>query len=190
MFAGTILVLPVLSCLPSARSVLPNKVILLSESFLAIPFRHLRDNLVGIFSGVYTSFKHGLKLKTNWTLILVGSILEEVVFRYCIQSLLLTEIAKFILQKTAPSYEHLIDHKVAKTARIVFTSQLFALVHIVRLGDMPGMLLAQFLAGMYFSYMRECGTSITELSLIHFTINAISISISGGLYEQPMPSLN
>lgn len=182
MVGGNLLASPFYFFLPSATSVLPNKVTWLSEEFLATPFRRLRNAIAGLFPPVYTAFEHGLKLKINWTFILVGSSLEEVAFRGCLQSVLLTEAPKLILRKIAPSHEHLVNHKIAKIARIVFTSLLFALVHIARFADMPGMLLPQFLAGVVFSFLRERGTSLTELSLIHCINNVVVISLCGGIH--------
>ena len=183
MLVGGIFISPIVTLLPSARSTLPKTITWLSEAFLAVPCRGLRSAVVGLLPSVCTTFKYGLKLKTNWTFICVGSSIEEIIFRYCIQSLLLTEAPRFIIQKVAPSYEHLVDCKIAKIARVVFTSQLFALAHIVRLGNVSGMLLPQFLASIYLSYLRENGTSITELSSIHILVNVVSTTILGGLRQ-------
>jgi membrane protease YdiL (CAAX protease family) len=97
----------------------------------------------------------------NWTFLLTTSILEEIAFRYFLQTFLLA--------------------KVAKSARIVLTSTMFALVHIVRFGHFRGMLGHQFLSGLYFSVRREQSASITELSAIHFMMNAYSVYLNGGL---------
>lgn len=53
----------------------------------------------------------------------------EILFRGLIQGLLLRHIPRAIITKIAPGKEGLVDTKIAKIARIVFTSALFAAMH-------------------------------------------------------------
>ncbi len=54
---------------------------------------------------------------------------EEALFRVVFQELLLKRIPKAILQKVAPSYASIVDHKVTRIARVLLTSVLFSLAH-------------------------------------------------------------
>lgn len=172
--------------LPSARSILPSRVVDLSEAFaiaLAIPLRPFRHALAGYFP-LCTTFQYGLKLKTNWTYLFISAVFEEIVFRLCIQSQLLTQIPRLALRKI--NLDDCVDHRITKIVRVVFTSLLFALVHIIRYGNAPGMLLFQFFYGVYVSWMREQGTSIAELSAIHFGTYVILVSLAGG-FDPTLP---
>jgi membrane protease YdiL (CAAX protease family) len=178
--AGLTSISSIPSYLPTIKSVLSHRVIQLSENILSAPLRHLRDTCVNLLPPFYTTFQYGRRLKTNWTFLLVTSSVEEIIFRSCIQSILLTKIPKLTLRKIAPSYENLVDHKITQIARIIFTSLLFALAHVARLKDHRGMLLPQFLVGIYLSLLREQKFSILDLSIIHFTINTMNAFLVGG----------
>lgn len=172
---------PIIPLLPSARAALSGRVVQFSETYLATPLRDSRTYLSSLLPSMHTTFQYGLKTKVNWTTVLVGSSYEEIFFRSFIQTILLTDLPRLITRKIAPSYEPWIDHTMAKVTRNVLTSSLFALSHMIRFGNVPGMLLSQFLGGVYFSYLREQGTSIAELSSIHFTWNAVCILLQGGV---------
>lgn len=187
IFRAKLLPLMLYPHLPSARSVLPNKITSLAETYLAIPFRDLRDRCSAIFPAIHTSFHYGLSLKTNWTYVAISAGLEELIFRGCMQSLFLTEIPKVVLRKIELSYETSVDHNIAKIVRILFVSTLFTLLHIVRFGNKPGMLLPQFISGIYFSYLRERGVSIAELSVVHFMLNVGYVLLAGGLDTESGP---
>ncbi len=148
-------IFPAISQLPPAKEVLSKNVVQLSESYIAIPVRYFRGKLVEVLPAVHTTFQHGLKSKVNWTFVAVASISEEIIFRYGIQTVLLTKAPKAFLEKVAPAYKSLVDHKVIKAVRVIFTSILFALAHIIRLGSTPGMLLPQFIFSIYTSSLRE-----------------------------------
>lgn len=169
--------------LPSARSVLPQAIVDLSAKYLAEPLRALRTRIVQVLPPITTAFGYGKKITTNWTMLAVAATLEELLFRYMIQSVVLREAPKRVLKMVAPSYEHIVDHKIANVARVVLTSTLFTLAHVMRMGHFPGMLVAQLVFGLYFSYKRECGAGIAELSAVHFSFNVVGALIAGGVNE-------
>jgi hypothetical protein len=167
--------------LPSAVSLLPERICQLSSSLLAAPLIYCREKLCSILPEFPITFSHGLKNPVNLSFVLCGSTIEEILFRGIIQTALLTEAPKAILRKIAPQYEWTVDHTAAKVVRVAVTSLLFALAHIVRLGNYPGMLATQFVAGIVFAVLREKQHSLTNLSAIHFITNMIIIYRNGGL---------
>lgn len=170
-----------LKTLPSAQSVLSERICNLSIRFLTYPLQLMRRHILKFLPSIDMTFRYGLKGQINWTFVAVAAGCEELIYRGLIQSVLFTEAPKALLKRISPQHEYLVDHKVVKAARVVFTSVLFALLHIARVGTAPGLLIPQFVMGVYFSVMREQQMSLTELSLQHFMINVISIVMHGGL---------
>ncbi len=167
--------------LPPAKSVLYKRIVKFSENILAHPLRNLRQSISSKLPAIYTTYQYRLKQRVNWTSHFLGVVLEELTFRKLLQSVVLTKIPKFLLRKISPKKEHLVDHKISKVSRILFTASIFALAHMVRFGHYRGLLSLQFLSGIYYSYLHEQNYSLTKLSLIHFSSNAIFSIMHGGI---------
>ncbi len=156
--------------LPSARSVLPDSVVHLSNTWLHKPLEAVAMPLIEQLTRNH---------RLTWATLSVICVTEDMMFSFFIQSLLLSKIPKLVLQKIAPAYEHLVDCKTAKAARMGVTSVLFALSHLEQWGHTRGMMLCQLFVGLYFARLREQGASLVEISAVHFFYDAFLLTLGG-----------
>ncbi len=171
---------PILVHLPSARAIFSVEVVRFAETFLSVPFRSLRDRVVAMLPAVTTTFSYGARGTVDWTYYFVSCVLQRVVFNGFFQSTLCTELPRTVLERFAPEYKDLVDHKIAKIARVVITSSLYTLMHIVRSGDLPGMLIPQALSGVYAACVTEAGLPLIDVISEMFFRTTIHTVFCGG----------
>lgn len=181
-----IIFIPIYLCAPRANTVFSQHVILRFHNTLTVPTIFFRERLTGLLPPIEATFVHGLKKTVNYSEVLAVGISEELVFRGLIQGVLLRKLPQMAIKKLSPGYEDSVDHKIVKIARVLFASALFALAHAKGYGNCPGFLLPQFVIGLVFSTMYERNYSLAQLSMIHFTYDAICMTIAGGFPEGPV----
>lgn len=116
-----------------------------------------------------------MKPPVNFSEVFTGSLSEEA-FYACIQSGILRKLPALVLRKFSAQNERLIDHKVAKLARMVLTSAIFALGHHNVLNHDDSML-PHFSVGMLSAILRENQTPLFDLVMSHFAINTLIFSL-------------
>lgn len=172
IYAAFLCGLPSMAILPPANTVFSRYTMITTYNLLTLPVCTSRKIMTAVLPKIQFS-----ATSLNYSEMAAIGITEEVAFRGVIQSYLLTDIPKQVLHTIAPQYEHLVDHKISKAARIILTSLAFALAHQNNYGDFPGMLAPQFISSCLYSYWRENGTSLAELSTVHAVFDAIIFSI-------------
>lgn len=60
---------------------------------------------------------------------IIGPIIEEIAFRFLLQDILLKRVPKYIIKKILPGKETVVDNRITKVFRILFTATLFAASH-------------------------------------------------------------
>ena len=165
---------PSLLLFPPAAKIIPAEVMDSSELILSSIVR-IRE-FAGEILPLKIKFNHGLAGELNFTTLLMGVFLEEVLMMG-IQSLLLREIPRIIL-KIDKSRIPLVDCTAAKIARILLTSLAFSLLHTGQ-SVRPGFLVPQFVPECLDSYWREKGKSLAELTAIHFFYDVILCVATG-----------
>lgn len=93
-----------------------------------------------------------------------------------IQQIILKKLPEQTLNKIAPQYQHLIDHKITKTMRIALVALLMTLANSGP--DIPnsGCFAAIMMARVIYGYWVENGSSLKELSAIT-AINIVMLEI-------------
>lgn len=109
----------------------------------------------------------------------IGPILEELIFRYSIQQVLLKEIPEKIIKIIAPGKEDVLDSKVAKITRTLFTAALFGYIHIVNQGRYPdaycyGQIISSFVGGIAFGILKESKVGLLGSIVAHVSNNIFS----------------
>ena len=106
---------------------------------------------------------------------------EELVFRYGIQGVLLKILPQQFLQRFAPGKQAILDSKVVKLARIVFTAAIFSYVHIANKGTFPDsycdvQIPASFIGGIVYGILKESKVGLLGSTVAH-VVNNIFASI-------------
>lgn len=177
----TIKLSPLIFLLPPANTLLSERLITIISLTLTLPTILFRIIIQAALPPLNITFSHGNQGTANVSEYVAVGFSEEIVFRGLIQQKLLRELPKKVLNKFAPNYVDLVDHKVARVARVVFASILFAAAHAPGGGNASGMLLPQFMGGLFYGTLVESyDYSITKVSLIHATYDVFIVTILGG----------
>lgn len=116
----------------------------------------------------------------------ITPVTEELHYRLLIQELFLKQIPKKILARISPAHVSLVDSKVAKIARVVIASFLFALPHYISpeagahmfgtYNDpcfMGNRILNAFGTGIVFGFLQEITGNIANPIIAHMLHNSI-----------------
>ncbi len=180
-FIGMMLISPIRMFAPPVNSVFSQKFLRIIHTNFTIPTLRFREFLTQILPVCRINFTHGFGKSVNFSEVLAVGISEELAFRGLIQSAILRKIPQMVLKKINPDYAECVDAKIARIARVIFTSALFALAHANGMGHLPGFLLPQLIVGLVWGVLLEYGTSIADLSLMHFFYDAIILTLVGGM---------
>lgn len=110
------------------------------------------------------------------TLTIKGPFIEEMIFWIGIQETILKKIPKQIFNRFAPSYAGIVDAKITKVARVVFTALAFSLIHSLppEIG-WPQCSIARlvntFATGLIFGTIQETTESPLMAMLFHSGFN-------------------
>ena len=107
-------------------------------------------------------------------------IIEELVFRYGIQEILLKKIPEQFLQRFAPNKQAILDSKVVTLARIVFTAAIFAYIHLANKGNFPdsycdAQVPASFIGGIVYGILKESKVGLLGSVVAHVVNNFFSM---------------
>lgn len=170
--------------LPPANRVYPKELMSFIHQIVVKPTTDLREFLKEHLPTIEKKFEGmpnpKLDRTVNYTDLLATAISEELIVRGLIQTVLLKECPHFILKQISPENAALVDDKVAKVARSLFTAAIFALGHGKIDGDHSS-LLPQFVSGLLFSYWREQGVSLGDLAVAHTLLDILACQILKGM---------
>jgi hypothetical protein len=172
--------------LPPANTVVSEKIINIVHVILTRPVVVTREWLSQKLPSLEIDFRYGLQSKVNNVELFCGVLLEELAVRLLIQKVICTAIPRLLLNYYCIADDSLLDHKVAKAARIAFTALLFALAHGRSMGNCPGLLTPQLLTGLLYGVWFERKTSIIELTVIHMAYDFALAVLLGGIPEGPV----
>lgn len=134
------------------------------------------------------SIVNGLEISPLMIKVFIGSVIcvypaisEELIFRGLIQDVLLKRIPSWVLKKIHYSHENILDTKIAKAARIIFTSALFAASHLFNQGIftdsyVQAQVVGTFALGIIFGAIKESSLGLVGSTGAHFMNNLIAIS--------------
>lgn len=172
---------PFIRAFPPANAVFPMPLIKLIHTTMVVPTVNLTRFLTAILPPLNVTFSYGNQGTVNFSRYLAVGFSEEFVFRGIIQQGVLKELPKMALRQLAPEYVETVDHKVARVARVIFTSAIFALGHAAAFGNSPGMLLPQFIGGVLYSSLIERGHPLWKLALVHCVYDLTIMVLIGGI---------
>ncbi len=117
-----------------------------------------------------------LKIDFFLVAVVVGPILEELLFRDLVQDVLLTRIPKYIISKISPGHESLVDSKIAALSRIALTAAAFSASHLFNYGIIENeyvkiQVITTFFNGLIYGLVRESRAGLTGTIAAHMTNN-------------------
>lgn len=117
-----------------------------------------------------------IKGKEYFVISITNPIIEELVFRFLIQDVLLKRIPKYIVKTIAPGKEVALDSRLAAITRIFITASLFSSVHI--LGKtmeadayVINQLATSFIGGILYGTLKESKVGLLGSIGAHITYN-------------------
>lgn len=130
-----------------------------------------------------------LNLNFQGKAVFCAPIIEEGLFRFGLQEVVLRRAPKAILKKIAPAYTSKVDSKIAKVARVLFTTFLFTIAHdnkshiystlgsVEKCASYNVGLGVVFIAGLVFGSIQERTHSTASCILCHMVNNAMGALI-------------
>jgi hypothetical protein len=108
--------------------------------------------------------------------IALNAIGEELFYRELVQRVILRNIQGKILSQSGSNSETLVDHPIAKIARIAAASIIFGLMHTYKWECGYGGTIPEAAGGVIFGILAETKYGLPSSSLAHITVNLIILS--------------
>jgi len=102
--------------------------------------------------------------------VVTAPIIEELVTRGLIQELILRRLPRAIIKWTKPGSETVVDHKVLRISRVIFSTYLFVIMHQQH---PPTAILDLFAGGIMFGTLQEICGHPTPGIIVHIAHNAL-----------------
>lgn len=160
-----------------------NKVGNLAERIgVASVHRFLNARMVDAIDLTFQESIFGINALDLGMSVVGNPLLDEIQYRYLLQDVLLTQIPKFVIRQFAPGKESLLDSKIAKATRILFTTTLFSFHQIHHISYQSPFIVSAFLvyaftAGLALGTIKESKAGLLGSSTAYITHNLLRQSI-------------